>query len=264
MNKTPFENFPDPVFYFPSTLQEEGLRQLLSGLQARERGLMITGEIGCGKTLISRVLVRELAKDRYDTVLLTQPSFNDVADFVEEILCQLGINPAGNPSDNVHLLHARLLENLGKGKATVLIVDDAQAINNAAIGAFLQQLLTSRHEGHFLLTLVVLGEPELKVKVESFMKLSQLIGIRYHLMPFNREEVGKYINHRMKVAGASRCIFTPEALQAVYAASSGIPRRVNTLCDKALMVGFLAIRQQVDPGVVKRARELMLKTWDKP
>lgn len=228
------------------------MHRLLYGVEARKGAIMLTGEIGCGKTLLSRTLIQNLAHERYDLALVANPSF-EVTDFLKEILYQLGINQTGTKLDMVHALNERLLENLNKEKDTVVVVDEAQAINDLAIFEELRLLLNFQLNDRFLLTLILLGQPELRSKVEALKQLAQRIVIRYHLMPFNAEEVGDYVDFRMQAAGASRVVFTPEAIVAVYEASGGIPRKVNTIADLALLIGFMERSRQIGPEVVKKA-----------
>ncbi len=252
LKRAPFENVPDPRFYFPSTRHEEGLHRLLYGVEARKGALMLTGEIGCGKTLLSRTLIQQLSHERYDLALIANPSF-EVTDFIKEILYQLGVNQNGTKLDMIHALNDHLLHNLNKGRDTVLVVDEAQAIHDVAIFEELRLLLNFQLNDRFLLTLVLLGQPELRTKVEALAQLAQRIVMRYHLMPFSAEEVGDYVDFRMQAAGASRVVFMPEAMQAIYDASGGVPRKINTIADLALLIGFMEQSRQIGPEVVKKA-----------
>ena len=252
LKKAPFENVPDPRFYFPSARHEEGLHRLLYGVEARKGAIMLTGEIGCGKTLLSRNLIQNLSHERYDLALIANPSF-EVTDFMKEILYQLGISQSGTKLDIVHALNDHVLENMNKGRDTVLIVDEAQAIHDVAIFEELRLLLNFQLNDRFLLTIILLGQPELRTKVDTFVQLSQRIVIRYHLTPFSVDEVGGYVNFRMQSAGASRVVFMPDAMQGIFEASGGVPRRVNTIADLALLIGFMERCTQIGPEVVKKA-----------
>ncbi len=252
LKKAPFDNVPDPCFYFPSSRHEEGLHRLTYGVEARKGAVMLTGEIGCGKTLLSRALIQHLASERYDVALIANPSFN-AADFLKEILYQLGVARKRTKLAAVHALNERLLENLKNDKDTILIVDEAQAITDLAVFEELRLLLNFQLNDRFLLTLILLGQPELRSKVEAIPQLSQRVVIRYHLMPFTVDEVGDYIGFRMQAAGASRAVFTPDAMVAVYDASGGIPRKVNTIADLALLIGCMERCPLVGPDVVKKA-----------
>ena len=132
-------------------------------------------------------------------------------------------------------------------------MDEAQAIQDVAIFEELRLLLNFQLNDRFLLTFILLGQPELSTKVEAFVQLSQRIVIRYHLTPFSTEEVADYIDFRMQAAGASRVVFVPEAMQAIYEASDGVPRRINTIADLALLIGFMERHKQIGPEVVKKA-----------
>jgi general secretion pathway protein A len=252
LKRAPFDNVPDPHFYFPSPQHEEGLHRLLYGVEARKGALMLTGEVGCGKTLLSRTLIQHLSHERYDLALIANPSF-EVSEFIKEVLYQLGVDKNGTKVDMVHALNDHLLQNLNKGRDTVLVVDEAQAIHDVAVFEELRLLLNFQLNDRFLLTLVLLGQPEFKTKVEALAQLSQRIVIRYHLMPFSAEEVGEYVDFRMQAAGASKMVFTPEAMQVIYEVSGGIPRKVNTIADLALLIGFMERCRQIGLEVVKKA-----------
>jgi len=252
LKQAPFDNVPDPKFYYPSTKHEEGFHRLLYGVEGRKGAVMLTGEVGCGKTLLSRTLIQHLAQDRYDLSLLANPSF-EVVDFMREVLYQLGINLNGSKLDSIHAINDRLVENLRKGKDTVLVIDEAQNITDVHIFEELRLLLNFQLNDRFLLTLVLLGQPELRSKIDALKQLSQRIGIRYHLMPFDLSEVEGYVEFRTRAAGATRPLFTKEAIEVIHQASGGIPRKINTLCDLALLIGFMERCEQVDNEVVDKA-----------
>src|SRR5207245_167083 len=195
-------------YYFPSPNHEEALQRLLYGIEARKGAVILTGEIGCGKTLLSRTLMDHLAEEKYDTALIADPSFED-AQLFREVLYQLGIDSAGSELDLHHRLNDRLLDNLKRGVDTVLIIDEAQVIRDDQMFEKLRLLLNFQLNDRFLLTLVLLGQPELRTKVEALVQLSQRIVIRYHLMPFSAEEVGEYVDFRMQAAAASRMALMP-------------------------------------------------------
>lgn len=252
LSQAPFDNVPDPQFYFPSTKHEEGLHRLLYGVGAGKGAVMLTGEIGCGKTLLSRALVRHLQSDRYDLAVMANPSLK-MADFMKEILYQFGITPTRSKLDSLHALNDRFLENLQKGKKTVLIVDEAQAITDIDVFEELRLLLNFQLNDLFLLTVVLLGQPELKVKVETLKQLAQRIEIRYHLAPFGTGEVRAYVDFRMRTAGGKGAAFTEDAIVAIHEVTGGIPRKINTVCDLALLIGFLGRCQEVNRATVDKA-----------
>ena len=187
---SPFENVPDPKFYFPSSKHEEGLHRLLYGVEARKGALLLTGEIGCGKTTLSRQFIQHLAHERYDTALIANPAI-DAQEFVGEVLYQFGLAGNGSKLDRLHQLNEHLLENLKKGKDTVVIVDEAQAIKDDSVFEELRLLLNFQLNDRFLLTLIMLGQPELNARINAIQQFAQRIAIRFHLPAFDLQETTK-------------------------------------------------------------------------
>lgn len=249
---SPFENVPDPKFYFPSSKHEEGLHRLLYGVEARKGALLLTGEIGCGKTTLSRQFIQHLAHERYDTALIANPAI-DAQEFIGEVLYQFGLTGNGSKLDRLHQLNEHLLENLKNGKDTVVIVDEAQAIKDDSVFEELRLLLNFQLNERFLLTLIMLGQPELNVRINAIPQFAQRIAIRFHLPAFDLQETTKYMEFRLQTAGADRRpIFSPDAIDLIFRSSGGIPRNINTMADLALLSGFLERKAQIDGPVVSR------------
>lgn len=248
----PFENVPDPRFYFPSPKHEEGLHRLLYGVEARKGAVLLTGEIGCGKTTLSRQFIQHLAQDRYDTALIANPTI-DAHEFIGEVLYQLGMNATGTKLDRLHQLNEHLMANLKQGKDTVIIVDEAQAIKADDVFEELRLMLNFQLNDRFLLTLILLGQPELNARINAIQQLAQRIAIRFHLPAFDLQESTRYIAFRLQTAGADkRPIFSTEAVDVIFRNSGGIPRNINTLADLSLLSGFLERKAQIDGAVVTR------------
>jgi len=249
---SPFENVPDPKFYFPSPKHEEGLHRLLYGVEARKGALLLTGEIGCGKTTLSRQFIQHLAHERYDTALIANPAI-DAQEFIGEVLYQFGLTGNGSKLERLHHLNEHLLENLKKGKDTVVIVDEAQAIKDDSVFEELRLLLNFQLNDRFLLTLIMLGQPELNARINAIQQFAQRIAIRFHLPAFDLQETTKYMEFRLQTAGADRRpIFSPDAIDLIFRSSGGIPRNINTMADLALLSGFLERKAQIDGPVVSR------------
>jgi len=251
LREMPFENTPNPKYYFPSPNHEEALQRLLYGIEARKGAVILTGEIGCGKTLLSRTLMRHLSAEKYDTAMIADPSFED-AHLFREVLYQLGIDSGGSELDLRHRLNDRLLENLNRGLDTVLIIDEAQAIRDDQMFEKLRLLLNFQLNDRFLLTLVLLGQPELRTRLQGFHQFFQRVAIRYHLGPFSEAEVVRYIRSRLAVAGCTREVFTPDACSLIFRACGGIPRKVNTLCDLSLLLSSMEKATVIDGKIVGR------------
>lgn len=248
----PFENVPDPKFYFPSPKHEEGLHRLLYGVEARKGAVLLTGEIGCGKTTLSRQFIQHLGQERYDTALIANPSI-DSQEFLGEVLYQLGMTVTGSKLDRLHGLNEHLLENLKRGKDTVILIDEAQTIKDDVVFEELRLLLNFQLNDRFLLTLILLGQPELNARINAIKQFAQRVAIRFHLPAFDLQETTRYMEFRLKTAGADqRPIFSPEAIDLMFQHSGGIPRNINTLADLSLLSGFLERKAQIDTAIVTR------------
>lgn len=252
----PFDNVPDPRYYFPSAKHETARRRLLYGIQARKGAVMLTGKIGCGKTLLSRALILNLPRSKYDVALVANPALPG-PEFLAEILYQFGLESQGSKADVLHRLNDRLLANQRQGLDSVLVVDEAQAIEDDRVFEDLRLLCNFQLNHRVLLTLVLMGQPELKSRVEGIAQLNQRIAIRAHLEPFTAEETGEYIAARMKAAGCAREVFTKDACYQVFERSRGVCRLINSLCDLSLLIGYDEKATGIDAPLVEQAGQAM-------
>lgn len=233
----PFENLPNPGYLYKSPIHEEALTRLIYAIENKKGAAMLTGEIGCGKTTISRLLVQRLVKRNYQLALIENPCL-EAEEFLREILYQFGVETkTDSKREIIHLLNDHLYQNLNEGKNSVIIVDEAQLINSNRTFEELRLLLNFQLNDRFLLTLILIGQPELKEKIERIPQLNQRIAIRYHLQELDVKEMVKFIFFRLKKAGARRNMFTNDALRRIYEFSCGIPRKINNICDLSLLIG---------------------------
>ena len=199
---------------------------------------MLTGDAGMGKTTLTRAFIRQLDEDRYDIGLVANPSLQPV-EFLKEILYQLDVQEATDSKvELLRLLNEKMLANIQANKDTIVIVDEAQAIEDERTLEELRLLLNFQMNDRFLLTLILVGQPELLKKVEKIPQLSQRISIKYHLSPLDYMDTVKFIFFHLKVVGLEKSIFSEEAIKEVFKVSDGIPRRIVNLCDLCLLVGF--------------------------
>lgn len=248
----PFQNVPDPNFFFPSTKHREGLARLMYAVKHGKGAALLIGEVGSGKTTLSRAFILQLSEDKYDVGLVTNPSLPP-GDLLEEIDLQLGISPpTTDKADLLRSLNHRLLNNVQEGKDTVLIIDEAHIIKDPEVYEELRMLLNFQLNDRFLLTLVLMGQPELKERIAAARQLQQRIAIRYHLTPLDMAETTQYILFRLQKAGCTRPLFDDEALRLLYQESRGLPRVINNLCDLCLLEGYASKSRSVDAALVRR------------
>ncbi|MFH1655617.1 MAG: AAA family ATPase [Candidatus Omnitrophota bacterium] len=239
----PFENTPDPRFLYHSAQHEEGLYRLLYAVKEQKGAAIMTGVFGCGKTLLGRTMLKELGKDIYRVGYLSNPQMSYI-ELLMAIATSLGVS--GLPTKKTEVLTNVVLNEIEKvlgnnmkdGRKTVVIIDEAHVINDREVWEGLRLVLNYQLEDRFLLTLLLLGQPELKENIDSNKQLAQRIAIRCHLGHMNQEDAHNYVLHRLKIAGREEPLFTEDALKAIYAKSGGIPRRINHICDLALLTGF--------------------------
>jgi len=234
----PFENLPNPDFLYFSPKHEEAMTRLLYAAHGRKGAAMLSGDVGMGKTTLTRAFVRQLSEQKFDVGIVANPSLSPV-DFIKEILYQLNVEEnTDSKVDLLRLLNNKTLSNAQEGKTTVVIVDEAQAIKDDETMEELRLLLNFQLNDRFLITLILVGQPELRERVEKIPQLSQRISIKYHLSPLDYAETVKFIFFRLKVAGLEKSIFSEQAIKMIYQVANGVPRKIVNVCDLCLLVGF--------------------------
>jgi general secretion pathway protein A len=252
LNGSPFDNVPNPDLFYPSAGHREGLVRIFYAIRGRKGAAMLTGDIGSGKTTLSRILIKKLPKTDYDVALLNNPNFPR-ASFLQELNYQLGIgNGSSSRIELLRRLNEKLLKNLENGKDTVIVIDEAQVIEDIAVFEELRLLLNFQLNERFLLTLVLLGQPELQKLISQVRQFEQRIAIKYHLGPLDFIDTAKYIIHRLKRCNSKTAIFTREVLELIYKYTNGIPRLINNLCDLCLLSGYLSGVRTINPAIVEK------------
>ncbi|MBI2217741.1 MAG: AAA family ATPase [Candidatus Rokubacteria bacterium] len=246
----PFDNSPNPKFFYLSPEHEEALLRLVYAVRHRKGCALLTGEYGCGKTTVSRALIQRLEADRYEIGLLTNPSWTAI-DFLREVLYQLGVETAAtSKAELLHQLHELFFRNFQAGRDTVVIVDEAQLIEDDAVFEELRLLMNFQTDERFLVTVVLIGSPELIPKIRSLRHLDQRISLRYHLNTLDATHTASYIEHRLETAGREDEIFTDAAVKLIFDFTRGTPREINTVCDIALLVGYTRRLAAIDERVI--------------
>lgn len=253
LKELPFENVPDPRFFYRSPQHEEALGRLIYAVKTGKGMAILTAEIGSGKTLISRALVLELMREsKWKIALITHPTLSAI-ELLREILYQLGVNtPQGTKVDLLHSLNDEMVKNMKDGKHTVIIIDEAQAIDNMDIFEELRLLLNFQLNERFLLILILLGQPNLREKISKIPALEQRIFIKYFLSPLSLPQTEEYIAFRLRIAGSQSSVFTKEAIKIIHEYSRGLPRKINNVCDLSLLAGFSRKLKHIDSDVIIR------------
>ncbi len=259
LKEKPFQNTPDPRFLYLSPQHEDALMKLTYVIAQNLGCGMLTGVFGCGKTLLARVILKDLGIQKFCTAYINHPLFSEPSELIRAIVRLLSPQPL--PEKRTELLIDPLLEklynilidNIREGKENVVIIDEAHTIENMKIFETLRLILNFQDERRFLLTLLILGQPELKDKIEIIKPFIQRIPVRCHLGPLTEEEVAKYIEHRIKVASIEnpnqnslKPVFDAEAIKVISNHTGGIPRKINTLCDLVLLSGFAKKVSKID------------------
>lgn len=249
----PFRNTPDPHYLYFSRQHEEALTRILYCILEGQGGVMVSGEIGCGKTLLSRILIDELSPEKFEVASIVHSSL-DAAGLLREMIRQFGIESAApDKTTLLGLLGECFRAHQKAGRQTVIIIDEAQLAIDQDTLEELRLLLNFQQDRKFAVTLILLGQPELRESVKKSPQFLQRLNVRYHIGPLSREESLEYLRHRLAVAGGRHDIFTREAEELIAAASHGVPRRINGIADMALLAGFGQKAPLVDAELVRKA-----------
>lgn len=258
LTEKPFHITPDPRFIFLSKNHKEAFAHLLYGIRQRVGFLSLIGEVGTGKTTVLRTLLRQLEQNDYHVALIFNPCLSAL-ELLETIHREFGI-PWHIGDDNLSSLHDSLnrflLEQRKQGKTVVLVIDEAQNLDPSVLEQ-LRLLSNLETETDKLLQLVIVGQPELEAVLDrqDLRQLKQRLTVRYRLQNMDAEDTRAYIRHRLKVAGFNGVdLFTTKALARIYRLSGGLPRLINILCDRALLVAYTREKSVVDQTVVAEAQ----------
>lgn len=251
LKEKPFENTPDPRFFFQSNQHREALMRLLYAINEAKGAALLTGEYGCGKTMLIRTVINEIDQSLFPVILLTNPRWN-ADELLREILYQLGTDEIPDRKNEIlQKINDHLYDNVSNGKHTVLIVDEAQVIDDPNTFEELRLLLNFQLNDRFMLTLIFSGQPELRDKTRHLPQLMQRIAVKYHLVPLDFEETVKYIDYRMAFAGSLKEVFTKDAMADIFSYTGGTPRKINNLGDLALAVAAGNRLEKVDSDVIR-------------
>jgi general secretion pathway protein A len=249
--ETPFNLTPNSRFFFPSNKHREALDSLVYAINQRKGFVVITGEIGSGKTTVCRTLLSKLNK--HTQVALITNTHLSSKDLLMTIMEDLGIEfEVGSKSKLLSQLNSFLIEQLQLDNNVVIIIDEAQNLKPSVLEE-IRMLSNLETETEKLVQIILLGQPELKDKLalSRLEQLRQRIAVYFHLSPLTKEEAREYVLHRLNVAGESgRQYINEEALDLVYQFSKGVPRLINQICDNAFLTGYVKEASIIDANIM--------------
>jgi len=257
-----FSKTPDPKFLYLSKHHEEALARLHYAVEEKEL-IVLTGEVGSGKTTLTRSLMDSLG-EKYRVVLIINPRLTPLQ-FLRTIAKRFEINVYSNSKDNLlDTIYEKVYSDYESGITPVIIIDEAQLIPHRNTFEEIRLLTNFQLDSTNLLSVILVGQSDLRKRLNHkvYLPLRQRIGLFYHLRALERDEIKGYIDHRLRIAGAERPIFTEEALQEIYHCSGGIPRLINSLATSALLDGFGKEIPLIDESLIhSAARELGLNGY---
>lgn len=266
MKLDPFSNTPDNRFYYNSDQHSNALAKLTYATKSMKGLAVLMGDVGTGKTTIARKLLNMLPEDEYEASMLVIIHTKITADWLlAKIAIQLGVeDPAEEKVNLLSQVFEKLVEIAEEGRSAVILVDEAQMLKDQEIMEEFRGLLNLEIPGKKFITFVFFGLPDLENNLKQDEPLNQRVAMRYRLGHFNLSSTENYIKHRLKVAGATRMLFTSEALESIQVYSTGIPRLINNICDNALLEGMLSKSDLVGRAIIEKvAGELGLSRASK-
>ncbi len=268
-SEKPFNITPDSKFFFPSAKHAEALNSLIYAINERKGFVVITGEIGAGKTTVCRTLLNKLGLNT--RVALITNTHLTAKELIAEILEEFEIEHNGGTKQKLlSYLNGFLIRQLTQDTNIVLIIDEAQNLAPKVLEE-VRMLSNLETEKEKLIQIILLGQPQLRAKLEDpkLEQFKQRITVYYHLRELTKEEAGEYITHRMKLVSTNGVadIFDRQALDSIYAYSRGIPRLINLVCDSALLSGYIydtkSITEEIIGNVIKE-RDFKTESRDVP
>jgi general secretion pathway protein A len=238
----PFSIVPDPGFLYPSSQHRQAVAHLKYGLDREGGFVLLTGEVGTGKTTLTRTLIKRLPA--HVRVAYVLNSTFDAADVLASICQELGIKLPKSSKTSltkncVDALNADLIESHAEGKKTLVVIEEAQNLSPEVL-EILRLLSNLETATHKLLHILLVGQPELleTLAQKDQRQLNQRVVARFHLLPLEKTDVANYVNHRLHHAGANRAIFESSAMTALFKLTQGVPRLINLICHHAMLAAY--------------------------
>ncbi len=251
-SEKPFNTTPDSKFFFPSSKHTEALNSLIYAIDERKGFVVITGEIGAGKTTVCRTLINKL--DMNTKVAIVTNTHLTPKELISEILDEFEIEHKGGTKQKLlSLLNHFLIKQVVEDMNVVLIIDEAQNLSPKVLEE-VRMLSNLETEKEKLIQIILLGQPQLRVKLEHtrLEQFKQRIAVYYHLSPLTKKETNEYIQHRLKLVSSNGVldIFNQQVADLIYEHSGGIPRIVNLVCDSALLSCYIYETKKITKKII--------------
>lgn len=248
----PFSIVPNPDCLYMTSKHQLALTYLQYGISENLGFILLTGDIGTGKTTLIRHILRQIGTNMEVAVIFnTQISPSQL---IEMILTEFELHPeSDNKSRNLEILNDFLIDRYMENRKVIIIIDEAQNLSREVLEE-VRMLSNLQSESRMLVQVMLVGQPELKAKIKSpeLAQLTQRIAVNYHLGPLSREETGRYIGFRLHKAGGNPELFTPDSMDMIHEYSAGVPRSINLLCDAALVYGFADEFTCIEPTIIEQ------------
>ena len=252
LKEQPFSTSVDNRFYYNSDHHAEALIRLRYAAEQQKGLALLVGNVGTGKTTLARRMLDELDERQFESALLIVIHSSVTSEWLlRKIAIQLGVEiTTEGKTEILTRLYQRLVEIHESGKKTVVLIDEAQMLQNKEVMEEFRGILNIELDGHKLITFILFGLTDMDDYLSLDEPLRQRVAIRYELMSFTAATTEDYIRYRLQIAGAERDLFTKEALALIHRYSGGIPRVINTLCDNALLEGYLRKKEELDEELI--------------
>ncbi|MBS0209499.1 MAG: AAA family ATPase [Planctomycetes bacterium] len=254
LDRKPFESGADTTAYYPSQSHQASLLKLRYSIENRSGGALLAGPSGIGKTLLVRLLAERLGEAFRPVVHVFYPAMSS-AELLAYLAVQLGDRSTAQASmtldESVATIGRALEQNVAAGRHALVVVDEAQSLAGRQALETLRLLMNFNVAGQPALSLLLVGQPALLPMVDRVPELEERLSVKCLMRPFTVEETMSYVQHRLALAGAKHAIFSTGALETVHQLSEGLPRRINRLCDLALLIGYANEQKSIDAGLIE-------------
>ena len=260
LREKPFENSADPAFYYPGESHQAALLKLRYAIENRRNAALLSGTCGSGKTLLVNML-RAMMGEKFSPLVhlvFPQMSTGELMAYLAEEFDATGGPPPHGLNESIRRIQQALAANSRAGRHAVLVVDEAHLLQDAQTFEALRLLLNFQTDGQPGLTLLLVGQPGILPQLARMPQWEERLAVKCLLRPFNEAETAAYVDHRLRVAGAERQIFEPEAYTALQELTHGVARQINRLCDLALLIGFAEERALISAEQIEAVCQELL------